>query len=403
MLFELLLAIVLGVCFGVLTGLTPGLHINLVNVGVLALSFVFLSYVHVLTLIVFIIAMSITHTFTDSIPSIYLGAPDADHVLSALPGHKLLIEGKGHTAVVCTIIGSFGALLLCALFLPIVILAMSFLQHLISPFIGYILIGVMCYILFLEKTWMKRSCALALFLISGILGIITFSLYSLTQPLFALLSGLFGLSILIPSLFSSSTLSTQHTTSDVQVPAKEQFFSISFASFMGFITGFLPGFGSSQAALLAVQWLEKQTPEHFLILTGGINTANMLISLATAYTLSKARNGSIVTILELIDVFTFQVFFACACAAILAGSIACVVTIFLSRLAARLINIVPYKFIVFFICLVIVITCFFFDGILGLSVLSCAVFIGFLAHLLSVGKHYLMGCLLCNVILYFIL
>ena len=96
MLIEILLAILLGCMMGVFTGITPGLHINLVSVMLLSLSPVLLGYTNVIVVAAFIIAMSITHTFTDFISATYLGAPADDTALAVLPAHRMLLEGMGH-------------------------------------------------------------------------------------------------------------------------------------------------------------------------------------------------------------------------------------------------------------------------------------------------------------------
>ena len=106
MFFQLLLSIFIGVGAGVITGLTPGIHINLVSALLVGFSGYLLGITSGVSLAVFIIAMGITHTFLDAIPSIFLGAPDEDMVMGVLPGHKLLLEGKGYEAVKLTVIGS---------------------------------------------------------------------------------------------------------------------------------------------------------------------------------------------------------------------------------------------------------------------------------------------------------
>src|SRR3989338_774789 len=114
----------LGVIAGIFTGITPGIHINLVSLLLLSISPVLLNYINVISLCIFIIAMSITHTFLDAIPSIYLGAPDADDALNVLPGHKLLLDGRGFEAVKLTVIGSLSALILAVALVPLLIPAM---------------------------------------------------------------------------------------------------------------------------------------------------------------------------------------------------------------------------------------------------------------------------------------
>ena len=65
-----------------------------------------------------IIGCLVTHTFLDIIPSVFLGAPDTDTALSVLPGHKLMLAGRGYEAIKCSALGSFGSVLvaLVALF-----------------------------------------------------------------------------------------------------------------------------------------------------------------------------------------------------------------------------------------------------------------------------------------------
>ena len=94
MLIEILLAIGLGILAGIFTGLIPGLHINLI--GAIVVSFATKNPLGFpIYFAVGIVAMSITHTFLDFIPSIFLGCPNEDTSLSSLPGHELLKQGKG--------------------------------------------------------------------------------------------------------------------------------------------------------------------------------------------------------------------------------------------------------------------------------------------------------------------
>src|SRR3989338_8134090 len=107
---ELLIALVLGILCGIVTGLVPGVHVNMVSALLLSASPVLLLHVHPFIVAGFIVSMPVGHTFLDAVPSIFLGAPDADEVLNVLPGHRLLLEGKGYAAVKLTVIGAFASL-----------------------------------------------------------------------------------------------------------------------------------------------------------------------------------------------------------------------------------------------------------------------------------------------------
>ena len=125
MFVEVLIAIFLGICAGCATGLIPGIHVNLISVLVLSLSAYLLGFTSPVILAVFIISLAITHSFLDSLPSIYLGAPDAGQELNVLPGHRLLHKGEGHNAIVYTLIGSLGCLVLGLILFPLLLFGME--------------------------------------------------------------------------------------------------------------------------------------------------------------------------------------------------------------------------------------------------------------------------------------
>ena len=179
MLLEILLALFLGVLCGIITGLVPGIHVNLVSVLLISFSSVLLTYTSPIVLAVFIISLAITHTFLDAIPSIYLGAPTDAQALNVLPGHRLLLKGLGHSAILYTVIGALGSLLLSIILFPIFIVSMEKLSPLVSAIVGYLLIGVMAYLILKDKG--KRLKALVVFLLSGALGLVVFSIPNLKK------------------------------------------------------------------------------------------------------------------------------------------------------------------------------------------------------------------------------
>ena len=120
MLIEIILVILIGILAGIFTGLIPGIHINLIALLILSSAPALLSVTSPLMISIFIISMSITHTFLDTIPSVFLGAPESSTALSVLPGHKLLLQGKGYEAVMLTLIGSFLALILAICLAPLI-------------------------------------------------------------------------------------------------------------------------------------------------------------------------------------------------------------------------------------------------------------------------------------------
>ncbi len=402
MLAQLLIAIVLGVISGCFTGLIPGIHINLISVFIISMSNKLLKWFTPFELSVFIIAMSITHTFMDAIPSIYLGAPDEAMALSALPGHKMLLRGIGHNALQLTVIGSFFTIILSTVLIPLFAKVMTIIYPFTSTYTGYILLFIMIYLFASQKTITKIIASMFIFFLSGCFGIVILNNETLSQPLFHLLSGLFGTSLLIISFFDNVTIPKQKKK---PLHIKKQIISQSIlgASIAGFFSAFLPGFSTSQAALFVSQILTKIGDKGFLIVTGGLNSASMILSLVSLYVINKARNGSVIAIQTLLPTFSFSSFFYLVCISIGVAGIASFITIQVSKQFSKLIETINYKLTIGSVLVFIGIISVLFDGIIGFIILVFATILGIFATKLRVAKSNLMGCLILPVILFFIL
>ncbi|HII72382.1 TPA: hypothetical protein HA265_06525, partial [Candidatus Woesearchaeota archaeon] len=208
--------------------------------------------------------------------------------------------------------------------------------------------------------------------------------------------------ILLTSLFQKSTIPKQKTA-PLTITNKNTAKAVSASTGMGIVAAFLPGFGSSQAAIIATQIVGKIGDEGFLCLVGGINTANMLVSIATAYTLSKARNGAIVVVNQLIESITFQDMIVFIILALITGGIATLLAILISKKFSSLITKLDYTNTVATIIVFITVLTFIFDRHIGLIILITSTGVGLIASSLNIGKNHLMGCLIVPVILFFIL
>lgn len=404
MLTYILLATILGILCGVFTGLIPGIHVNLISLLLLSMSAYFLQITNPLVIAVFIIAMAVTHTFLDPIPSIFLGAPDADMALSVLPGHKLLLEGKGYEAVKLTVIGSLSSLIIILSIIPFMIPIIPIIYEFIQPHIGYILIFVVFYMTIIKENTIKhKAWALVLFLLSGVLGLITLNMPNLKQPLFPLLSGLFGTSSLILSLNQNVKIPKQSVSETINVSKKNKIKAISAAVFSGSLTGLFPGLGSAQAAIIGMQLVGEIGNYAFMILIGGINTVNFVFSLVTLYTLQKARNGAVVAVLEIIksiDIFQLITLLAVA---LIAGAIAAFLALKISKVFAKYIVKINYRILCISIITFIAMISFIFGQFVGLLILIVSTAVGLIAPLIGIKRSNAMGCLLLPVILYFVL
>lgn len=403
MLLQILLAILAGCTAGIITGLIPGIHINLVSLLLVSVSGYMLGFTSPIVLAVFIIAMAVVHTFLDPIPSIFLGAPDADQALNVLPGHKLLMKGMGYEAVKLTVIGSLLSLILTLMLIPFMLPFVPIIYSFLQPHMGYILIGVVVFMLLKEKGLNGIFWGFFVFSLSGVLGIIVLGFPNLTNPLFPMLSGLFGLSVLITSLSDNVEVPKQRITEIIKVGKIKKIKAIGAAVFSGSLTGIFPGLGAAQAAIIGMQIVGEIGMYAFMILIGGINTVNFVFSLATFYTLEKARNGAIVAVLEIVKSISLNELFILLCAALVAGGVATYLALKITRVFSKFINLINYRMLCISIISLITILTFVFSGFVGLLVLGTSAALGMIAPAVGVKRSNAMGCLLLPVIFYFLI
>lgn len=397
---QFLLGILGGIAAGIITGLIPGVHINLVAVMLISLSAFFLRFLHPLTLAVGVVAMSVTHTFLDTIPSIFLGAPESETALGVLPGHRYLLKGQGFLAVQLTIIGSFGALLLSILLFPLFVPLAQWIYPLIKEYVGYLLIAVACFMILRDR---KKVWALIIFLLSGIFGVLVLTFPGLSDPLFPMLSGLFGISTLLVSLFENEHLPPQAYSSEIALQKGTTVKALVSGQFSGWLTSLLPGLGAAQAAIISLQVTRKLGDQGFMILLGSINTVSFVLSLVTFYVLDKARNGSVVALQHFIAEPSVQVIIVFLSSALIAGSIGLLLALFIGKLFAHFIVNVNYHLLIMGVILFVTILVIIVTGWIGLLVLVISTAIGIIPAILKTQRTHAMGCLLLPVILFFVL
>ncbi|RME32196.1 hypothetical protein D6789_00340 [Candidatus Woesearchaeota archaeon] len=392
----MLLAILAGVLAGTFTGLTPGIHINLVSAAVLSLSPALLRYATPLALAAFIVAMSVTHTFLDSIPSIFLGAPDGATALGVLPGHRLLLKGQGLLAVELTLVGSLGATIASVLFFPLFVKIIQWAYPFMKAMMGWLLLAVAAFMVFRDR---KPIWAFVVFSLAGFLGLATLAA-PLRNPLFPMLSGLFGVATLLYSLTTTTSLPRQEAH-DIELPVRLGAKALASGQASGFLTAMLPGLGAATAAVLSLQFTRGLGDDGYLVLQGSIGTVNFILSLATLVVLGKARNGSLVAVQKLVNVGVHHALLLLA-AALLAAGCAALLAVLCGRVFARVVPRIPYRaLIVSIIAFIVVLTPVLSDWP-GLVVLVTATAVGLIPAIVKTARVHAMACLLVPVMTYFL-
>src|SRR5512136_2448700 len=246
---EILLGTLIGVILGTMSGIIPGVYANTLAGVLLSLQAAFLSFFGPLVLAGALFAALITHTFVDSIPSTFLGIPDAETSLAVLPAHALCLEGNGEEAVRIAALGSACAIVIAVPLSIICFFLLPALQPYFDWWIGILLISTMGYMIVTSEC---PGWALALFCGSGMLGIFSLryaflswhTLAGSSAILMPLLTVLFGISVLLTA--SQGTMKEQHFQGIRMEDRTIMKYSL-IGTFAGVAVGWLPGLSTASA------------------------------------------------------------------------------------------------------------------------------------------------------------
>ena len=391
MMLQIILFLLLGVTAGTITGLIPGIHINLV--GIFLVSIYSVIKINPSFLIIFITAMAITHTFIDFIPSIFLGCPDTDTELSILPGHELLNEGFGYEAIILSAYGGIAAIIILIIIsIPSIFIIPKIYETMKVLTPGLLILASF----FLISTEKNKTKAWIIFLLSGILGLFTLNYSGTKEPLLPLLTGLFGASMLIISIKNKTKIPDQQITK-VKTSILQPVIGAMIASP---ICSFLPGMGSGQAAILG-NTISKTDKKGFLVLLGATNTLVMGFSFIALYAVSKTRTGAAVAIKEITGILTKQEIVLILAITLIAGFISFLLTIFLARYFAKRIQKVNYKNLSILTLGILIMLIILISKLKGVGIFFLATLLGIYSISTKVKKTQMMGCLLIpTIILY---
>ncbi|MBI5355259.1 MAG: tripartite tricarboxylate transporter permease [Candidatus Aenigmarchaeota archaeon] len=382
MIFEIALYAFIGILLGVFTGLMPGIHVNTVSALLLAVPFAPLNFAAL------VLALTVTHTFFDFIPSVYLGAPEEETALSVLPGHKMLLQGRGYEAIALSASGALGGIVLMVLFLPLILITMPSLYGIVSQHIGFLV--------FLVALFMVRENtikAVVVFLLAGYLGM-AFLDYS-ENILLPILTGLFAIPSLIESLKTETSIPIQ---SDELGLDKKVIFQGSLAGFLsGIVVGILPGIGSSTAASLT-QEISKE--EGFLASLGAIATSSSLMSIISLYLIGKTRSGAAAAIKQVMNIGLNDVLFL-VFLALVVGVVAFAGSLATARVFWRVLRKVEYRKLSLGTIALLATLTLALTGINGLLVLVLSSAVGQLAPRWGLKRSLNMGVLMVPTMVYY--
>lgn len=385
---------ILGVLTGIITGLIPGLHINLIGIFIISLDLG--SFFPTSFLLIYISSLAITHTFIDFIPSIYLGAPSEDTVMTTLVGHQFLLRGRGHAAVNLTNKGSLIAIISLILLYPFLYFVIPKGYFLIEKLIPLVLLWVISLIIYSEK---ERHKTIFIICLAGFLGFVTLN-SQINQPLLPLLTGLFSTSTLLYTI-KNKTIIPPQKTGEFILQKREIIKPAIITTLVSPLFSLLPGLGSSQAAIISQKLTREENNKQHLILLGSINTIVVAISFLTLYLLNKTRTGVAATIKQITSL-NLNGLGIILLTIILSGILAFFLTNFISKKVANVITKINYTRISIIVIVLTTLIICFVSELGGILILITSTTLGLLCQEMNQKKSILMSSIMIPTIYHLI-
>ncbi|PIN67796.1 MAG: hypothetical protein COV98_01500 [Candidatus Altarchaeum sp. CG12_big_fil_rev_8_21_14_0_65_33_22] len=401
MLFEFMLFALVGIIIGFITGMIPGFHVN--NAAIIMISLLPTLGLLPLEFAVILISAMIVHQFMEFIPTLFLGAPQEETVLSLLPAQRLILEGKAMDAAYFTLFGALFGLFFALILAVFAFLFLPVIYETSRNYIVFVLIIIVAALLLYERKTDKILTALFVFMLSGYFGLMALNLnfFSSSQVLFPVFAGLFGLSTLLVNVITYKKGKQISQLPKATAKPDKNFYTAGFlGSFAGMIAGTLPGISASQiGTLMAI--IFGNGVGTFMVSVSAINLSNSIFSLIAIYTIGNARSGVAVMIDSVMDItfgeillFIGIILFVSFFAVVLFHKTAEIAVKWTGRINSRNLNI--FSFIL--ICVAL----FVLTGIYGIFVALVGMCIGLISIFGNVNRTHAMGVLLVPTILFFL-
>jgi putative membrane protein len=375
-----------GSAAGIIAGLIPGLHSN--NVAVMLAASPFFGE----EITIFMLGMCITQSFTEFIPSIFLGAPSENTFESVLPAHRMLLEGKALEAICSTVLGGIIAVLAGATITPFFF---SFIEEnsaqiiTATPFVlGFALIVFVIE----EKKWQKALWALFIVIAAATQGML------FEGQIFPLITGYFGIAGTLHALKDSAQKIKQIMHAKI---GREGIWCAIIGLIGGALVSVMPGIGSNTAAGIINVFKKTTSAKAYLTMLGSINASNFFFSFAILFALSKARNGTMIALQDKIF-FTQETLLIGTIAMVCAAGIGGVSTILISKKAAHIMDEKKTKKLSILSLVLMVLLVGLFNGTSGLVAMVFAAALGFLTISKGVRRSACMSALIVPAMFFYI-
>lgn len=422
MMLELMLWAVIGAVSASVLALVPALHIYNVAGFLVLISPTLANFMNPEQMAFLFLGMITGYSMLNTIPSIFLSAPDNSTVFIVMPGQKYLLQQRGYEAVVLTGIGGLGGLFALLLLTPVASTILPVIRAILTPHMTWILWTIIAYMLFSEwpkgtdrapagwprwwEGWKSLTAGLVTFTLSGLLGFIM--LYRSLVPvevsyqnLLPVFVGLFAVPWVIQNLMAQIELPPQHIAKKIDAPFSAILHGTAsgvlgglFAAFFPVVTGGIGGFLAGHAT--------AQRDERAFIISQGASKIVYYVGgflLFFVPGLHLTRGGMAWMISTQYSTYTPERYYWATAAVVLAGVVSFFLSLGFTRVVIAITERVSYRIVsIFTLCLLLLVV-FGMTSFGGLAVCCVATGIGLIPVLWGSRRMNAMGVLLLPIAL----
>ena len=240
---------------------------------------------------VFFMALVVSFSIMNTVPSMFLGAPDESAVFVVLPGAKYMLQGRGYEAAMLTGMGGLMGIAFLLVFTPFFFYTLPKLHKVVGPHLHWILGLIIAYMLMSEwpkgtgkgatswqkfrGAWANLFAGIGTFALSSFLGFIIFSKTLVPakmsfQSLLPIFVGLFAVSSLISAILSRQKIPPQHVSRSADIDYKFLFKGTLPGCIGGLMAAYLPGVTGGIGGLIAGH-ATAQRDDRIFVLSQGVS------------------------------------------------------------------------------------------------------------------------------------
>ncbi|SNR50568.1 tripartite tricarboxylate transporter permease [Halorubrum vacuolatum] len=382
-----------GAALGTISGLVPGLHAN--NFALLLAGIAPSIPADPLLVGIAILAAGVVHSFLDIVPALALGVPDAATAVAALPGHRLVVAGRGREALRLSAVGSGIAVALAVpLAIPIT-WAMIRWYPTVRANLPWLLAGVVVFLVITESSRRGAVVGFAAFLASAALGMATLDIDpdapldagGILAPLF---TGLFGAPVLIDAIGGDGV--PPQSDARLTMGKRDLGVTAGAGSIAGAIVGYIPGVSAAIAAIAALPAVPRREADRgFVVATSGANTANTVFALFALAALGTPRTGVTVAVERAAVPLAMPVLLVAVAIAALCGF---TLVLLLGDAYLRVVGNADYTRLSVTVLLLLVGLSYAFAGAFGVGVFVVSALLGLVPPRFGARRVHLMGVLI---------